>query len=128
MGHRVVVGRQECVSVRTGLENALAGYCTPNQYVEAEILRPVSDFLCLLHDARLLLDDMRDVMASISGRLTADLERPTARALTSYKLKIIGFMANQMLSFVGVRDEVQPGRVLPQCGAPQGPVPARSGR
>ena len=84
---------QEFVSVRTGLENALAGYCPPDQYFEAEIRRLVSDFLRLLHDSRLPLDDMRDVMASISGRLPADLERLIARALTSYEHNITSVIA-----------------------------------
>ena len=84
---------QEFVAVRTSLENSLAGYCPPDLYFEEEVHRLVSDFLRLLHDSRLPLDDMRDVMASISGRLPADLERLIARTLTSYEHNITSVIA-----------------------------------
>jgi len=84
---------QEFVTVRTGLENALAGYCPPDIYFEAEIRRMVTDFLRLLHDSRLPLDDMRDVMASIAGRLPSELERLIVRALTSYEHNITSVIA-----------------------------------
>jgi len=84
---------QEFVAVRTSLENSLAGYCPPDLYFEGEVHRLVSDFLRLLHDSRLPLDDMRDVMASISGRLPADLERLIARTLTSYEHNITSVIA-----------------------------------
>ena len=93
------------MSVCTGLENALTGYCPPDQYFEAEICHLVSDFLSLLHDSRLPLHDMRDVMAGISGRLPADLERLIDRALTSYEHNIISVIAQlptqQILADIG---------------------------
>jgi acetyl-CoA carboxylase/biotin carboxylase 1 len=84
---------QEFCNVRTGLENALAGYSHPDLHFEPEVRRLVSDFLRLLLDARLPLYDMRGVMASISGRLPADLERLIARALTSYEHNITSVIA-----------------------------------
>ena len=47
----------------------------------------------LLNDPRLPLDDIRDVMASIAGRIPADLERTIARALTSYQQNITSVIA-----------------------------------
>jgi len=84
---------QEFMSVRSALENALAGFCAPDQHFEEAVVKEVKEFLQLLHDSRLPLDDMRDVMASISGRLPAELERFITRCLTSYEQNITSVIA-----------------------------------
>jgi len=84
---------QKFLSVKTGLENALAGFCPPDQYFEEEVVNRVKEFLQLLHDSRLPLDDMRDVMSSISGRLPSELQRFIERCLTSYEQNITSVIA-----------------------------------
>ena len=84
---------QQFLSVSFGLENALAGFCPPDQYFEEEVVNRVKEFLQLLHDSRLPLDDMRDVMSSISGRLPSELQRFIERCLTSYEQNITSVIA-----------------------------------
>jgi len=84
---------QKFLNVKTRLENALAGFCPPDQYFEEEVVNQVKEFLHLLHDSRLPLDDMRDVMSSISGRLPVDLKRFIDRCLTSYEHNITSVIA-----------------------------------
>lgn len=83
----------EFLHVRTRLENALAGYCFPDQVYEKEIRKLISDFLRLLHDPRLSLDNMNDVMSSIGGRLPADLQRIIVKALKNYEQNITSVIA-----------------------------------
>lgn len=84
---------KEFLHVRSSLENALDGYCSPDEHFEKEMKRLVSELLRLLHDPRLPLDDMRDVMASIAGRIPSDLERIIARALANYEQNITSVIA-----------------------------------
>lgn len=84
---------KEFVSVRTALENILAGFCPPDQYFEEEVDKRVKEFLQVLHDSRLPLHDMKDVMSSISGRLPAELERFIDRSLKSYEQNITSVIA-----------------------------------
>ena len=72
----------------SGLENVLAGFCPPEKYFETEIQKLTKGFLRLLQDRRLPLDEMRDVMATISGRLPSELERLICRCLTNYEQNI----------------------------------------
>ena len=62
-------------------------------YFENDVRRLVSDLFRHLHDFRLPLDDMSDVMAFIFGCLPADLERTIARALISYEHNITSVIA-----------------------------------
>ena len=83
----------EFLTVRSRLENALKGFCPPERYFTAEVETLVKEFLRLLHDSRLPLDDTRDAMSSISGRLPADLERVILRCLTNYEQNITSVIA-----------------------------------
>ena len=83
----------EYLDVLSGLEYVLAGFCPPDKYFDKEIHNLVKDFLRLLQDRKLPLDEMRDVMATISGRLPADLERYIVRCLTNYEQNITSVIA-----------------------------------
>ena len=83
----------EYLEVRKGLENVLAGFCPPEKYFDVEIQHLVTKFLRLLQDRRLPLDEMRDVMASISGRLPGEMERFIGRCLTNYEQNITSVIA-----------------------------------
>ena len=78
----------EYLDVLSGLENVLAGFCPPEKYFKIEIQNLTREFLRLLQDRRLPLDEMRDVMATISGRLPIELEKFIGRCLTNYEQNI----------------------------------------
>ena len=78
----------EYLDVLSGLENVLAGFCPPEKYFETEIQKLTRECLRLLQDRRLPLDEMRDVMATISGRLPSELERLICKSLTNYEQNI----------------------------------------
>jgi len=84
---------EEFLYVRSKLENALDGYCCPDQKFEAVIRKLILDFLRLLHDPRLPLDNMNDVMSSIRGRLPTELERLIAKTLKNYEQNITSVIA-----------------------------------
>ena len=79
---------REYLDVLSGLENVLAGFCPPEKYFKVKIQNLTREFLRLLQDRRLPLDEMRDVMATISGRLPSDLEKFIGRCLTNYEQNI----------------------------------------
>jgi hypothetical protein len=55
---------------KQSLENALAGYCCSDESrFKAVIAATITDFLRYLNDPRLPLDEMREVLASIQGRI-----------------------------------------------------------
>lgn len=76
---------EEFRHVRSQLENALDGYCCPDAMFESEIRKYVTNFLRILHDPRLALNNMNDVMSSIGGRLPSELQRLIAKALKNYE-------------------------------------------
>ena len=84
---------REYLDVLSGLENVLAGFCPPEKYFKAEIQKLTREFLRLLQDRRLPLDEMRDVMATISGRLPSELEKFIVRCLTNYEQNITSVIA-----------------------------------
>jgi acetyl-CoA carboxylase/biotin carboxylase 1 len=84
---------EEFLHVRSGLESALAGYCCPDHAFESEIRKLIKDFLRLLHDPRLPLNNMNDVMSSISGRIPNELERIIVKALKNYEQNITSVIA-----------------------------------
>ena len=78
----------EYLHILSCLENVLAGFCPPEKYFSGEIQNLTREFLRLLQDRKLPLDEMRDVMATISGRLPSELERFVCRCLTNYEQNI----------------------------------------
>jgi len=84
---------EEFLHVRSRLENALAGYCYPDQFFESEIRQFITDFLRLLHEPRLPLNNMNDVMSSVGARLPSDLQRIIAKALKNYEQNITSVIA-----------------------------------
>ena len=54
-------------------------------YFFLEIRQFITDFLRLLHEPRLPLNNMNDVMSSVGARLPSDLQRIIAKALKNYE-------------------------------------------
>ena len=53
-----------------------------------EIRQLITDFLRLLHEPRLPLNNMNDVMSSVGARLPSDLQRIIAKALKNYEQEL----------------------------------------
>lgn len=79
---------------RQMLENALDGYCPQDDRFFREFAcKTIDDYLRYLRDPRLPLDEMREILASIQGRINSKLERDIARALSSYEQNITSVLA-----------------------------------
>ena len=65
---------------KKAIENALDGYCIPDEKKFKEAMQKiVGDFLTYAFDPRLPLDEIREVMASIRGRIPPKLEKAIVR-------------------------------------------------
>ena len=65
---------------KKAIENALDGYCVPDEKKFKEAMQKiVGDFLTYAFDPRLPLDEIREVMASIRGRIPSKLEKAIVR-------------------------------------------------
>ncbi len=66
---RVMNLSQGYAHAKQALDNALAGYCCPDEQFKPFIEKTIDDFLAYLRDPKLPLDEMREVMASVQGRI-----------------------------------------------------------
>ena len=65
---------------KKAIENALDGYCIPDEKkFKGAMQKIVGDFLTYAFDPRLPLDEIREVMASIRGRIPPKLEKAIVR-------------------------------------------------
>ncbi len=78
---------------RQTLDNALAGYCWPDEFFRDFIGKTIDDFLGYLRDPKLPLDQVREVMASIQGRIPYKVEKNILRALSNYEQNITSVLA-----------------------------------
>ena len=84
---------QGYVNARQTLDNALAGYCCPDEFFRDSIGKTIDDFLAYLSDPKLPLDQVKEVMASIQGRIPYKVEKNILRYLTSYEQNITSVLA-----------------------------------
>jgi acetyl-CoA carboxylase/biotin carboxylase 1 len=85
---------QNYLSAKQLLENALDGYCPRDEkFFKGFIATTIEEYLRFLRDPRLPLDEMREVLASVQGRLQPKLEREIVRNLTSYDQNITSVLA-----------------------------------
>ena len=65
---------------KKAIENALDGYCIPDEKkFKGAMQKIVGDFLTYAFDPRLPLDEIREVMATIRGRIPPKLEKAIVR-------------------------------------------------
>ena len=76
------------------LENALAGFCScPEEYFKDQTNTTIDEFIKYLKDPKLPLDEMKEVMASIQGRIPHKVEKAIVKALSSYEQNITSVLA-----------------------------------
>jgi hypothetical protein len=78
----------------TVLENALAGFCCHDEKLFKETIdKVINDFIRYLNDPRLPLDEMREVLATMRGRIHHKLERSIIKSLATYEQNITSVLA-----------------------------------
>ena len=84
-------GYLNCLKI---LENSLAGYCMPDEKKFKEhVGKIIKDFIDYLNDPRLPLDEMREVLATMRGRIPNKLERSIMKSLGAYEQNITSVLA-----------------------------------
>nr|APH81346.1 ACC [Paracyclopina nana] len=85
---------QNYLNAKLLLENVLDGFCPSNEkHFKEFVAKLIEDYLQILRDPRLPLDETREVLASIQGRITPKLEREIVKALSSYEQNITSVLA-----------------------------------
>ena len=85
---------QNYLNAKQLLENALDGYCPREEaFFKEHIKKVIEDYLKFLRDPRLPLNEFREVLASIQGRIHSKLEKEIVRALSSYEQNLTSVMA-----------------------------------
>ncbi|XP_072389219.1 acetyl-CoA carboxylase isoform X1 [Diabrotica undecimpunctata] len=80
-------------SFRTALENTLGGYCLPDPYNAPRLREVIEKFMSSLRDPSLPLLELQEVMASISGRIPAAVEKKIRRLMALYERNITSVLA-----------------------------------
>eukprot|EP00095_Tigriopus_kingsejongensis_P004246 maker-scaffold711_size108467-snap-gene-0.33 protein:Tk04246 transcript:maker-scaffold711_size108467-snap-gene-0.33-mRNA-1 annotation:"hypothetical protein DAPPUDRAFT_222043" len=84
---------QGYINSKQSLDNTLAGYCCPDEHFKEFIETTINDLMLYLKDPKLPLDEMKEVMASIQGRIPYKVERPIIKALSIYEQNITSVLA-----------------------------------
>mgnify|MGYP002046183517 FL=1 len=85
---------QNYLNAKQLLENALDGFCQRDEkYFRRFIISVIENYLRLLRDPRLPLDESREVLASIQGRIQPKLEKEIVRALSNYEQNLTSVLA-----------------------------------
>ncbi|CAH1987134.1 unnamed protein product [Acanthoscelides obtectus] len=78
---------------RSALENTLAGYCLPDPYNAPRLREVIESFMSSLRDPSLPLLELQEVMATISGRIPAAVEKKIRRLMSLYERNITSVLA-----------------------------------
>lgn len=70
------------------LENRLAGYCLPEPYNTPRLREIIEKFMSSLRDRSLPLLELQEVIASISGRIPASVEKKIRKLMALYERSI----------------------------------------
>ena len=85
---------QNYLKAKQILENSLDGYCPwDEKFFKEYIGAIIKDYLTFLHDPRLPLDETREALASIQGRIQPKLEKDIQRALSNYEQNLTSVLA-----------------------------------
>ena len=77
-----------CLHAKQKLDNALDGYCCPDEFFKLYINQTIDDYFGYLKDPKLPLDEIKEVMASIQGRIPYRVEKAIIRMLSNYEHNI----------------------------------------
>lgn len=80
-------------SYRIALENTLGGFCLPDPYNAPRLREVIEKFMASLRDPSLPLLELQEVMASISGRIPAAVEKKIRRLMALYERNITSVLA-----------------------------------
>lgn len=80
-------------SYKAVLENTLAGYCLPDPYNAPRLREVIEKFMSSLRDPSLPLLELQEVIASISGRIPAAVEKKIRRLMALYERNITSVLA-----------------------------------
>ncbi|XP_012280846.1 acetyl-CoA carboxylase isoform X2 [Orussus abietinus] len=78
---------------RMALENTLAGYCLPDPYHLPRLRELIEKFMFSLRDPSLPLLELQEVIATISGRIPASVEKKIRKLMTLYERNITSVLA-----------------------------------
>nr|XP_050846901.1 acetyl-CoA carboxylase isoform X2 [Vespula vulgaris] len=78
---------------RTALENTLAGYCLPDPYHLPRLRELIEKFMFSLRDPSLPLLELQEVIATISGRIPASVEKKIRKLMSLYERNITSVLA-----------------------------------
>ncbi|XP_018332454.1 acetyl-CoA carboxylase isoform X2 [Agrilus planipennis] len=78
---------------KSALESILAGYCLPDPYNVPRLREIIEKFMSSLRDPSLPLLELQEVMASISGRIPAAVEKKIRRLMSLYERNITSVLA-----------------------------------
>jgi len=81
------------VSYRVMLENILSGYCLPDPYHQARLREVIEKFMSSLRDPSLPLLELKEVIASISGRIPVSVEKKIRKLMAQYERNITSVLA-----------------------------------
>ena len=85
---------QNYLNAKQLMENALDGFCPRDEKFFKEFIgKIIEDYLRLLRDPRLPLDESREVLASIQGRIQPKLEKEIVRSLSNYEQNLTSVLA-----------------------------------
>ncbi|XP_017779998.1 PREDICTED: acetyl-CoA carboxylase isoform X2 [Nicrophorus vespilloides] len=80
-------------SYKSILENHLAGFCLPEPYNAPRLREVIEKFMSSLRDPSLPLLEMQEVIASISGRIPAAVEKKIRKLMALYERNITSVLA-----------------------------------
>lgn len=75
------------------LENILAGYTLPDSFFNEKLTENVETFMRCLHDPRLPLLELQDIISSISGRIPTTVEQQIRKLMNNYERNISSILA-----------------------------------
>ncbi len=84
---------QACLNAKQKLENALDGYCCPDEFFRVYVNQTIDDYFACLKDPKLPLDEIKEVMASVRGRISHKVEKTIYRLLSNYEHNITSVLA-----------------------------------
>lgn len=75
------------------LENTLAGYCLPDPYNAPRLREVIEKFMSSLRDPSLPLLELKEVIATISGRIPIAVEKKIRKLMSLYERNITSVLA-----------------------------------
>ncbi|XP_040575050.1 acetyl-CoA carboxylase [Lepeophtheirus salmonis] len=93
VGKDIMNLHQGYLKAKAQLENSLDGYCIPEPHFKPLIDQVIDEFLKHLRDPKLPLDEMKEILACISGRIPHNIEKGINKALNNYEQNITSVFA-----------------------------------